>query len=94
MGAPGMQPQSIWLMSVLISARHRGRGIGARLLRHWLENVDQLGYRSVQLSVAPDNTNAIRLYQQLGFRRGALKHDYLGPGEHRLLMQRQALTSD
>ncbi|MFC0445045.1 GNAT family N-acetyltransferase [Pseudidiomarina halophila] len=94
MGAPGLQPQSLWLMSMLISAEHRGQGIGAKLLRHWLAKVDQLGYQTTQLSVAPDNTNAIRLYQQLGFRSGAQKHDYLGPGEHRLLMQRQALTSD
>lgn len=94
MGAPGVQPQSLWLMSMLISAEHRGQGIGAKLLAHWLAKADQLGYQTTHLSVAPDNTNAIRLYQQLGFRSGAQKRDYLGPGEHRLLMQRQALTSD
>ncbi|MGQ4275715.1 GNAT family N-acetyltransferase [Pseudidiomarina sp. E22-M8] len=93
MGAPGMQPQSLWLMSVLISAEHRGQGIGAKLLRHWLTNVDQLGYQTTHLSVAPGNSNAIELYQQLGFRNSAQERDYLGPGQHRLLMQRQALTS-
>ncbi|MDN7135399.1 GNAT family N-acetyltransferase [Pseudidiomarina terrestris] len=92
LGAPGGEPHSLWLMSLLVSAKQRGKGIGVKLLKHWLAIAEQLGYQTIQLSVAPENHAAIELYRQNGFVEQGLQQDYLGAGQHRLLMTRQALT--
>lgn len=92
MGAPGEQPGQIWLMSLLVGASQRGLGIGAKLLQTWLHEVAQLGYHDAWLSVSPTNSKAAALYQNHGFTIVKEEKDYLGPGEDRYVMQRNALT--
>ncbi|RUO72677.1 GNAT family N-acetyltransferase [Pseudidiomarina sediminum] len=92
MGAPGTQAGQIWLMSLLVGASQRGQGVGAKLLQTWLHEVQQLGYHNAWLSVSPANPKAAALYQKHGFNIVAEEQDYLGPGEDRYIMQRNALT--
>ena len=46
----------------------RGRGIGARLIRHFLADGRARGCRTAELDVAVTNPDAQRLYERLGFR--------------------------
>ncbi|MDT7524733.1 GNAT family N-acetyltransferase [Pseudidiomarina sp. GXY010] len=85
MAAPDQQPECCWIMSVLVNSAWRGQGVGKQLLQAWLEHLPP-GYREVKLTVAPNNTAAIGLYQQLGFTEQAYLADFLGPGEDRLLL--------
>ena len=45
-------------------------------------------WKTLELSVAPDNAAAIKLYKQAGFSVIETIQDYLGPGEDRLIMSR------
>ena len=52
-----------------ITAEHRGRAVGSRLLHAALEGFQQAGLRRAYLEVTAHNTGAIRLYQRVGFRK-------------------------
>ncbi len=94
LGAPGQEPQELWLMSLLVDQTQRGMGLGKRLLQHWLLHVTQRGYRSIWLSVAPANEAAIKLYQACGFVIQSTEKDYLGIGEDRHVMRYDAPAKD
>lgn len=89
MAAPGEQTDDLWIMSLLVANEARGQGLGKQLLQALLESTSQQpnNYRTATLTVAPQNTAAIALYQQQGFVQLALKPDFMGPGEDRLLLQ-------
>lgn len=83
LAAPG-DDQTLWIMSLLIAPSARGHGIGQQLMRYLLDQrcIDT----KLALTVAPDNHNAIRLYQRLGFRQAKYIPDFMGPQHDRLLL--------
>ena len=52
-----------------VAPAHRGRGVGARLVRECLDRAARRGARSVILSTKPQMTSAQRIYDRMGFRR-------------------------
>lgn len=52
-----------------ITPEHRGLGLGTHLLLKALEGFRQAGLRRAALEVTAQNTDAIRLYRRLGFRK-------------------------
>jgi GNAT-family acetyltransferase (TIGR03103 family) len=58
---------SIW--SLAVDPQATRPGVGAALVRHVVEFFRKRGRRQLDLSVLHDNTEAIRLYERLGFRR-------------------------
>ncbi len=61
------QAGSAWIGITIGEASARGRGIGAQAMRHLEEQIWQRGLRRIELGVFEFNTNAIRLYQSLGY---------------------------
>ncbi|WP_194757187.1 GNAT family N-acetyltransferase [Aliidiomarina indica] len=84
--APGAGKNHIWCMSLLSSPHARGRGVGKRLLHESLRHLAKLNIDAIELTVAPNNTQAWALYSQAGFQTLAEYKDHLGKGEHRLHM--------
>jgi L-amino acid N-acyltransferase YncA len=64
----------------MVAAHASGRGIGRALARHVLEQATNAGFLAMQFNaVVETNTNAVRLWQSLGFRilttiPGAFRH--------------------
>lgn len=87
--APAQSPSEYWLMAALVAEQARGQGLGEKLCASAISSCTQLGASKLWLSVAPDNHGAIRLYRKLGFVDAGQHVDFLGPGEHRLVMQLQ-----
>lgn len=63
-----------------VAAGYRGKGIGRRLLEAAIAKARANGATRIVLEVRIDNTNAIRLYEKLGFitearKRNALRFD-------------------
>lgn len=54
------------LVEIMLLAEHRGKGVGARLIR---EVIAGAGGRPVRLLVNAMNPRAAQLYERLGFRR-------------------------
>lgn len=67
---------------------HRGRGIGARLLRHSLQSLAEQGARRVKLEVRQGNEPARSLYGEFGFTRRTVTPNYYGDGEDALVLVR------
>jgi len=60
-----------------VAVGYRGRGIGRRLLEATIAKAWTKGMTRIVLDVRIDNTNAIRLYEKLGFVTEARKHNAL-----------------
>jgi len=56
------------ITQVGVSPAHRGTGLGYELLRRSLLSLAARGCRTVSLTVTTANQQAVRLYEQLGFR--------------------------
>lgn len=57
------------IQNVGVTPLHRGRGLGGALVEAAMVGIQQAGLPRVLLEVTAENVGAVRLYQQLGFRR-------------------------
>ena len=65
---PSVDPDG-WLVRLMIDKRYQGRGYGRQATEEIIRLVrDEMGCRSIGLSVVPENRNARRLYERLGFK--------------------------
>ncbi len=60
--------QEIHLVNLMVLASHRKRGVGAGILRVLIADSDR-SRKPVRLKVDVRNTDALRLYERLGFQR-------------------------
>ncbi len=86
LAAPTLDRTEGWLLALAVRNAFRGRGHGRRLLMASLATLRKEGISTFHLTVDPGNANAVRLYKCAGFTSREMVNDYLGPGEHRLLM--------
>lgn len=71
--APGAD---IWeLMNIAVAPEHQGRGIGALLLRHAIDQARQLGAQRLELGTGTFG-HQLTFYQRAGFRVVAVEPDY------------------
>ena len=78
------------IVSMFVRPEWRGRGIAARLLNAALERLKQIdGVERVHLEVVVDQSAAVRLYENAGFRPIARNPNRMGDGVVRdeLLME-------
>lgn len=61
------------LYSIAISKRHQGKGYGEALLMHAEKTASANRKNILRLEVRPDNPNAIRLYEKMGYRKYDVK---------------------
>src|ERR671937_3196862 len=64
------------VMNVAVAPEHRRRGIASALLQRLFELTAEDGRRGYTLEVRISNTDAIRLYERLGFRRRGVRRGY------------------
>ncbi|WP_312526596.1 GNAT family N-acetyltransferase [Paracoccus sp. (in: a-proteobacteria)] len=66
-GMVGEDPFCGWVMSVYARPEARGRGYVDRVMQHIAQDAAAQGMTSLGLHVVTTNTQALRLYQRLGF---------------------------
>lgn len=77
------------LFSLAVAGPCRRAGRGRRLMEAVFQALRETGRTFLRLTVDPGNRAACSLYlDRLGFSRIAEIPDCLGPGQHRLLLQR------
>lgn len=75
------------IYNVAVDARYRHQGIARRLLIELFGYGRQAGIKSYTLEVRKSNTDAIQLYEHLGFRAaGTRKNFYDAPKEDAIIM--------
>jgi diamine N-acetyltransferase len=73
----GDKDGEVWILRLMIDAAFQGKGYGRAAMQLLLHRLRALpGCRRVFLSYEPDNTNAERLYDNLGFQpTGEMEED-------------------
>ena len=74
------------LLNIAILPEDRGRGLGRRLLKNWLDRLREERFRAVFLDVRVNNDPAIRLYESFGFKVIGTRKGYYTNGENALEM--------
>lgn len=81
-----------WLISLAVSTRAAGRGIGRALLQAIEDGARARGFAAIKLESRADNQAAIRLYERAGYRRTGLKRDYYGDRCDAVVYERNVTT--
>ncbi|AGB41793.1 acetyltransferase [Halobacteroides halobius DSM 5150] len=76
-----------YLYGLAVNSDYQGQGLGEQLLDYSLQQLQKLGIVTVELTVAPNNQAALKLYQKFGFKKKEFRKQEYGPNEDRLIMQ-------
>jgi ribosomal-protein-alanine N-acetyltransferase len=64
------------ILNLCVAEEVRCRGLGRSMLEALIERARCFGVREAYLEVRPTNTNAIRLYQSMGFEQIGIRRGY------------------
>lgn len=78
---------------IFVHPEYRQHGIGKGLMLKVLREVDRKEYK-IFLTVAPENIYAIKLYENLGFKKKQLHQGYYRSNEDRYIMKRPVQWAD
>ena len=85
----------IHINNVAIRPAYRARGLGTALMTHVLAAARRLGAHRATLEVRASNTDALRLYDRLGFYVAATRRNYYtNPVEDALILWRDEAPID
>ena len=88
LGSPSARQASGWILSAAVESGHRGLGLGRKLVGRLIDSFGRRGCETVWLTVSPDNSQALSLYQRLGFKLVDRDARYFGPDQPRLKLRR------
>ena len=87
--APGAAEADVLTVGVIPA--HRGKGIARQLMGLITDWAKQQGSIAMMLEVKVDNTEAIGLYESLGYSKLNVRKDYFGAGLDALVMRLELL---
>ncbi len=87
--APGAAEADVLTVGVIPA--HRGKGIARQLMGLITDWAKQQGSIAMMLEVKVDNTEAIGLYESLGYSKLNVRKDYFGAGLDSLVMRLELL---
>ena len=87
--APGAAEADVLTVGVIPA--HRGKGIARQLMGLITDWANQQGSIAMMLEVKVDNTEAIGLYESLGYSKLNVRKDYFGAGLDALVMRLELL---
>ena len=68
--------KSLWISDLVISENHRRKGIGSMLIEKVKETAKENDVDRIQLNVSSYNTDAVKLYEKMGFAPEMIKMEY------------------
>ncbi|MCH5347031.1 MAG: GNAT family N-acetyltransferase [Muribaculaceae bacterium] len=71
-------PDQVYLDSLFVEPKYRGRGVATALFKRVFETQKRVG-KPFGLLVEPGNTNAMRLYERLGFKQQGVSNFFNAP---------------
>lgn len=81
------EKKTAFIHTFYIVKKFRRSGIGKKLLSFVLRLLEEEGFKSVELTVDPDNAPAFDFYRNSGFIKRELRKNEYGKGNDRLLME-------
>jgi len=64
------------LLNLCVAPEHQGKGLGRRLLVHFIDAARGYGAEALFLEVRPSNQSAVHLYESSGFNQVGCRRDY------------------
>jgi len=77
------------IYTIDVAVKHRGRGVGAKLINEMEQIFLKRGAETSYLEVRVDNQTARRLYRKQGYVEMDSLHDYYSRGVHGLRLKKQ-----
>ena len=68
--------KSLWISDLVISENHRRQGIGSILMEKVKETAKENDVDRIQLNVSSYNTDAVKLYEKMGFAPEMITMEY------------------
>ncbi|MBR3002640.1 MAG: ribosomal protein S18-alanine N-acetyltransferase [Clostridia bacterium] len=76
------------ITNIVVKKSMRKNGIGSLLLQELINMFKKLGLNEITLEVNEQNSSAIHLYQNFGFRQVGLRKKYYRNGDNAIIMTR------
>ncbi|MCZ0991538.1 GNAT family N-acetyltransferase [Streptomyces diastatochromogenes] len=92
-GVPGEEEDSVELISMWVNPVARGQGLGDYLIQAVERWASDRGARTLRLSVMPDNSKALALYERHGFMDTGEPGDLLSDGVRRERVMAKSLAT-
>ncbi|SDQ84390.1 ribosomal-protein-alanine N-acetyltransferase [Thermostaphylospora chromogena] len=77
------------IQTIAVLERHRGTGIGGRMLRELLQEAERRQVDKVFLEVRADNPRARAVYTHFGFKEIGVRRGYYEDGTDAIMMMRK-----
>lgn len=78
----------VFLYGISTRKKYRNRGNARKIMEESEKYLKRLGYKEVGLTVDPNNSIAMKLYKDLGYRIEEYQEDEYGKGIHRYSMKK------
>lgn len=65
----GLPEGCIELVKIYLDANTRGKGVGKLLMQNCIDKAKEFGFTSIYLETMPELSNAIGLYEKMGFKK-------------------------
>lgn len=75
--------EKVYLYGFCVSEEYRGQGIGQKFMEELFIYLKKENISSIELTVAPDNFGAIKLYEKMGFEKKEILENEYGENKHR-----------
>lgn len=80
--------EKAYLYGFAVKKEKNGKGIGKKFLEKILDDLKKENLKSIELTVSPENANAIKLYEKFGFEKRKFLENEYGKNIHRFLYKK------
>ncbi len=85
------QEDKVYLYGLCVDVDYRGQGIGNKFMLDIFRYLKVENIKLVELTVAPENVEAIKLYEKIGFERKEFLENEYGEDKNRYLYMKKIL---
>lgn len=87
------QEDKVYLYGLCVGLDYRGQGIGNKLMLDIFRYLKTENIKLIELTVAPENVEAIKLYEKIGFERKEFLENEYGEDKNRYLYMKKIVST-
>jgi ribosomal protein S18 acetylase RimI-like enzyme len=87
------QEDKVYLYGLCVDVDYRGQGIGNKFMLDIFRYLKVENIKLVELTVAPENVDAIKLYEKIGFERKEFLENEYGEDKNRYLYMKKIVST-
>lgn len=87
------QEDKVYLYGLCVGLDYRGQGIGSKFMLDIFRYLKAENIKLIELTVAPENVEAIKLYEKIGFERKEFLENEYGEDKNRYLYMKKIAST-